>query len=75
MEKVSEIEKYIYERYLETRWPFFNYMILKLKFGEKCLKDLKKMKSEGKIRLRGHINGYLIEVINFEKWDNKTLKV
>jgi hypothetical protein len=61
---MSEVEKYLREKYLETCWPFFSYRALTFKFGNECIDDLKEMKKAGLINTRGGINGPLIELID-----------
>ena len=63
---MSEVEKYISDKYLQTKWPFIYALEIINKFGEEGRMWLNEMASDGKIRKREGINGNLIEIINLK---------
>lgn len=66
---MNKTESYLRERYKETKWPYYGLNKTKYEVGESFTADIKELREKEMIKPTAGINGWLIEIINIEKWN------
>lgn len=65
---MNKTEQYLADRYSKTKWPYYGLIKTKYEIGESFDSDIKELREREMIQPTPGINGWLIELINFEKW-------
>ena len=66
---MNKLEEYLRQRYLKTRWPYYNLLWTKYEIGESFDSDAKELRDKEMIKPTPGLNGWLVEMINLEKWN------
>jgi len=66
---MNRLEEYLRQGYLESRWPYYNLQLAKYEIGESFESDAKELREKEMIEPVPGINGWLICMINLEKWN------
>lgn len=65
---MNQVEAYLLKRYEETKWPYYSLSYTKFDVGESFKQDIKELREKEMIEPAVGINGWLIRMINIEKW-------
>jgi len=72
---VNKTEEYLRQKFAETKFPFFGLRNTITECGPGTMDELKELKTRGMLRSRPGISGFLIELLNTDKWlNNNELK-
>lgn len=66
---MNKTETYLRERWNKTHWPYYGLNETKYLFKESFDADIKELREKGMIEPCAGMNGWLIKIINIEKWN------
>lgn len=65
---MNQTETYLLERWNKTHWPYYGLLETKYLFKETFNQDIKELREKQMIEPCAGLNGWLIKIINIEKW-------
>lgn len=66
---MNKLEEYLRQRYLKTRWPYYGHVQTKQEIGESFDSDAKELRDKEMIKPTPGLNGWLVEMIDLNKWN------
>ena len=67
---MNKTKKYLYDRFSETKWPYFSLKVTMEYIGVDCIEELSLLKEQGMVENAKGFKGPLIKLINWEsKWN------
>lgn len=66
---MNKTEQYLRTLYAETLWPYYSLSWTKFEVGSSFDSDIKELREKEMIQPCGGINGWLIQIINLNKWE------
>lgn len=67
---MNQTESYLRERFKSSNWPYHSLNSTKYEVGETFDTDIKELREKEMIKPTAGINGWLIEILDFEtKWN------
>ena len=64
----NNVESFLCEKWNKTHWPYYGLIETKFIIGESFDQDIKELKEKHMIEPCRGLNGWLIKLINLEKW-------
>lgn len=66
---MNQTETYLRERWDQTHWPYYGLRETKYLIGKSFDQDIKELREREMIEPCSGLNGWLIKIINLEKWE------
>ena len=65
---MNQVQLYLLKKWDETHWPYYGLLETKYLFKETFDQDIKELREKEMIKPCAGLNGWLIKIINIEKW-------